>query len=100
MGFPIFELPAATVFSDVVRDIMERSCAGGKRAFAAASRFQSVQQLRTERFRGIFANADGILNNPIVLLDDSNHLFLSPQAEEIVEAEIDLCRSAGGEQLV
>jgi len=83
LGFPILELPASTVFSDVVRGIMERVLVQEARELSLLqSRFQKLsQQLLFGRGLEEFVQTlDGMLDNPIVLLDDADHLLLSPQA--------------------
>jgi purine catabolism regulator len=90
LAFPIFELPSSTVFSDVVRDIMERVLVQEARELSLLqSRFQKLSQqlLYGKGLEEFLQTLDVILNNPIILLDDSNHLFLSPQAEELKEAD-------------
>ncbi|WP_238404194.1 PucR family transcriptional regulator [Paenibacillus paridis] len=90
LDFPIFELPSATVFSDVVRDIMERVLVQEARELSLLqSRFQKLSQqlLYGKGIEEFLQTLDGILNNPIVLLDDSDHLFLSPQAELLEQAD-------------
>ncbi|WP_424767670.1 PucR family transcriptional regulator [Paenibacillus sp. sgz302251] len=86
LDFPIFELPSATVFSDVVRDIMERVLVQEARELSLLqSRFQKLSQqlLYGKGIEEFLQTLDGMLNNPIILLDDSDHLFLSPQAEPL-----------------
>ncbi|MGF9696810.1 MULTISPECIES: PucR family transcriptional regulator [Paenibacillus] len=90
LDFPIFELPAAIVFSDVVRDIMERVLVQEARELSLLqSRFQKLSQqlLHGKGLEEFLQTLDSILNNPIILLDDSNQLFLSPQAEILEEAD-------------
>lgn len=89
LDFPIFELPASTVFSDVVRDIMERVLVTEARELSLLqSRFQKLSQqlLYGKGIEEFLQTLDGMLNNPIVLLDDSDQLFLSPQAELLEQA--------------
>jgi purine catabolism regulator len=88
LDFPIFELPASTVFSDVVRDIMERVLVQEARELSLLqSRFQKLSQqlLHGKGIEDFLTTLDGMLNNPVILLDDEDHVFLSPQAEEIVK---------------
>jgi purine catabolism regulator len=87
LDFPIFELPSSTVFSDVVRDIMERVLVQEARELSLLqSRFQKLSQqlLYGKGIEEFLQSLDVMLVNPIILLDDSDHLFLSPQAEQIV----------------
>lgn len=84
LDFPIFELPSSTSFSDVVRDIMERVLVQEARELSQfQSRFQklSKQLLHGDGIEDFLHTLDGMLNNPIVLLDDADHVFCSPQAE-------------------
>jgi purine catabolism regulator len=86
LDFPIFELPSSTVFSDVVRDIMERVLVQEARELSLLqSRFQKLSQqlLYGKGIEEFLQSLDVMLNNPIILLDDSDHLLLSPQAEQI-----------------
>lgn len=86
LDFPIFELPLSTVFSDVVRDIMERVLVQEARELSLLqSRFQKLSQqlLYGKGIEEFLQSLGEMLNNPIILLDDSDHLFLSPQAEQI-----------------
>ncbi|WP_042201053.1 PucR family transcriptional regulator [Paenibacillus camerounensis] len=86
LDFPIFELPSSTSFSDVVRDIMERVLVQEARELSQLqSRFQklSKQLLHGDGIEDFLRSLDGMLHNPIVLLDDMDHLFCSPQAEEL-----------------
>lgn len=90
LDFPVFELPASTVFSDVVRDIMERVLVTEARELSLLqSRFQKLSQqlLYGKGIEEFMQTLDGMLNNPIVLLDDSDQLFLSPQAERLEQAK-------------
>lgn len=89
LAFPVFELPATTVFSDVVRDIMERVLVTEVRELSLLqSRFQKLSQqlLYGNGIEEFLQTLDGMLNNPIVLLDDSDQLFLSPQAGRLEQA--------------
>ncbi|WP_151737639.1 PucR family transcriptional regulator [Paenibacillus tengchongensis] len=86
LDFPIFELPARTSFSDVVRDIMERVLVQEARELSQLqSRFQklSKQLLHGDGIEDFLQTLDGMLHNPIVLLDDTDQVFCSPQAEEL-----------------
>ncbi|WP_245237120.1 PucR family transcriptional regulator ligand-binding domain-containing protein [Paenibacillus ihuae] len=86
LDFPIFELPSSTSFSDVVRDIMERVLVQEARELSQLqSRFQklSKQLLHGDGIDDFLRSLDGMLRNPIVLLDDMDHVFCSPQAEEL-----------------
>jgi purine catabolism regulator len=90
LGFPIFELPAATSFSDVVRDIMERVLVQEARELSQLqSRFQklSKQLLHGDGIEDFLQTLDGMLHNPIVLLDDTDQVFCSPQAETLYLAD-------------
>jgi len=85
LDFPIFELPASTVFSDVVRDIMERVLVQEARELSLLqSRFQKLshQLLHGASIEDVLRTLDGMLNNPVILIDDEDHVLLSPQAEE------------------
>lgn len=87
LDFPIFELPASTVFSDVVRDIMERVLVQEARELSLLqSRFQKLSQqlLYGEGMEEFLAALDAMLDNPVILLDDEDHVLLSPQAEEVM----------------
>ncbi len=89
LDFPIFELPAAVSFSDVVRDIMERVLVQEARELSVLqSRFQKLtQQLLNGAGLEEFLQAlDGMLNNPVILVDDHDRVLLSPQAEEAARA--------------
>ena len=86
LGFPIFELPPSTVFSDVVRDIMERVLVQEARELSLLqSRFQKLSQqlLYGKGLEEFLQTLDEMLGNPVVLLDDADHLILSPQAERL-----------------
>lgn len=86
LGFPIFELPASTSFSDVVRDIMERVLVQEARELSQLqSRFQklSKQLLHGDGIEDFLLTLDGMLHNPVVLLDDTDQVFCSPQAEAL-----------------
>lgn len=88
LDFPIIELPPATVFSDVVREIMERVLVQEARELSLLqSRFQKLSQqlLHGDSLEGLLETLDGMLNNPIILLDDTDQAFLSPSAKEIAE---------------
>ncbi|MGE7225461.1 PucR family transcriptional regulator [Paenibacillus sp. PDC88] len=88
LDFPVFELPASTVFSDVVRDIMERVLVQEARELSLLqSRFQKLSQqlLHGGGVGEILQTLDEMLNNPVILLDDEDHAFLSPQAAQAVE---------------
>ncbi|UQZ36717.1 PucR family transcriptional regulator [Paenibacillus sp. PK3_47] len=90
LGFPIFELPAAASFSDVVRDIMERVLVQEARELSQLqSRFQklSKQLLHGDGIEDFLQSLDAMLHNPIVLLDDTDQVFCSPQAEELQLSE-------------
>lgn len=87
LDFPVFELPASTVFSDVVRDIMERVLVQEARELSLLqSRFQKLSQqlLYGEGIEEFLQTLDRMLNNPVILLDDEDHVLLSPQAEQAV----------------
>ncbi|HZG55262.1 PucR family transcriptional regulator [Paenibacillus sp.] len=87
LGFPIFELPASTVFSDVVRDIMERVLVQEARELSLLqSRFQKLSQqlLYGAGIEEFLQTLDGMVNNPVVLVDDEDHVLLSPQAAQAV----------------
>lgn len=89
LAFPVFELPATTVFSDVVRDIMERVLVTEVRELSLLqSRFQKLSQqlLYGNGIEEFLQTLDGMLNNPIVLLDATDQLFLSPQAGLLEQA--------------
>ncbi|WP_309122215.1 PucR family transcriptional regulator ligand-binding domain-containing protein [Paenibacillus sp.] len=84
LGFPIFELPASTAFSDVVRDIMERVLVQEARELSLLqSRFQKLSQqlLHGAGIEEFLQALDGMLNNPVILVDDHDRVLLSPQAE-------------------
>ncbi|ULO08180.1 PucR family transcriptional regulator ligand-binding domain-containing protein [Paenibacillus sp. 19GGS1-52] len=88
LDFPIFELPLSVSFSDVVRDIMERVLVQEARELSLLqSRFQKLSQklLYGKGIEEFLQSLDAMVNNPIILLDDSDHLFLSPQAEQVVQ---------------
>ncbi|GGF93297.1 PucR family transcriptional regulator [Paenibacillus abyssi] len=88
LDFPIFELPSTTAFSDVVRDIMERVLVQEARELSLLqSRFQKLSQqlINGKGIEEFLKTLDEMLNNPIILLDDSDHVFLSPQAIQIGE---------------
>ncbi|ASA24807.1 PucR family transcriptional regulator [Paenibacillus donghaensis] len=88
LDFPIFELPLSASFSDVVRDIMERVLVQEARELSLLqSRFQKLSQqlLYGKGIEEFLQSLDAMVNNPIILLDDSDHLFLSPQAEHVVK---------------
>ncbi|GIQ70622.1 PucR family transcriptional regulator [Xylanibacillus composti] len=87
LDFPIFELPASTVFSDVVRDIMERVLVQEARELSLLqSRFQKLSQqlLSGKGIEEFLGELDRMLGNPVILLDEEEHVLLSPQAEEAV----------------
>lgn len=93
LDFPIIELPPATAFSDVVREIMERVLVQEARDLSLLqSRFQKLshQLLHGDSIEGLLENLDSMLNNPIILLDDADHVILSPMAKEIAELTGDL----------
>ncbi|WP_274650572.1 PucR family transcriptional regulator [Paenibacillus humicola] len=86
LGFPFFELPMSIVFSDVVRDIMERVLVQEARELSLLqSRFQKLSQqlLLGEGIEPFLKTLDGMLDNPVLILDETDHLFVSPQAERI-----------------
>ncbi|QUL54711.1 PucR family transcriptional regulator ligand-binding domain-containing protein [Paenibacillus tritici] len=86
LDFPIFELPAATSFSDVVRDIMERVLVQEARELSQLqSRFHklSKQLLHGDGIEDFLLTLDGMLHNPVFLLDDTDQVFCSPQAEAL-----------------
>lgn len=90
LNFPIFELPAAISFSDVVRDIMERVLVQEARELSQLqSRFQklSKQLLHGDGIEDFLLTLDGMLHNPVVLLDDTDQVLCSPQAEALALAE-------------
>jgi purine catabolism regulator len=86
LDFPVFELPPSIVFSDVVRDIMERVLVQEARELSLLqNRFQKLSQqlLYGKGIEEFLKTLDDMLDNPILLLDDSDHMFLSPQAEQM-----------------
>ena len=88
LGFPIFELPASTVFSDVVRDIMERVLVQeAKELSVLQSRFQKLSQqlLYGAGLEEFLQALDAMLDNPVILVDDQDRVLLSPQAEAVVK---------------
>ncbi|SDX89381.1 PucR family transcriptional regulator ligand-binding domain-containing protein [Paenibacillus sp. PDC88] len=87
MDFPVFQLPPSTVFSDVVRAIMERILVKEARELSLLqSRFQKLSQLLL--YGGgigeLLGAMDEMLNNPVILLDSRDQVVLSPRAEQIV----------------
>lgn len=90
LDFPVFELPASTSFSDVVRDIMERVLVQEARELSQLqSRFQKLsrQLLHGDGIEDFLHTLDGMLHNPVVLLDETDQVFCSPQAEALALAE-------------
>jgi purine catabolism regulator len=86
LDFPIIELPVSTVFSDVVRDIMERVLVQEARELSLLqSRFQKLSQqlLHGKGIEEFLQTLDEMLNNPVILLDGDDHLFFSPQAAQV-----------------
>lgn len=92
LDFPIFELPVTLSFSDVVRDIMERVLVQEARELSLLqSRFQKLSQhlLHGMGMEDFLKTLEGMLNNPVILLDDDHPFFLSPLAKQLVLDESD-----------
>ncbi|PAD73259.1 PucR family transcriptional regulator [Paenibacillus campinasensis] len=84
-GIPLIELPPATTFSDVVREVMER-------VLVAESRDLSILQGRVQRLSHVLLHGDGLpaflnhlqlmIKHPVALLDPENRWTASPAAED------------------
>lgn len=85
-GFPIFELPPSTSFSDVVREIMER-------VLVQEARNLSILQSRVQIMSNKLLNGNGLeeflytldemLENPVMIVDEANQMIMSPAAIEL-----------------
>ncbi|OUN01245.1 MAG: PucR family transcriptional regulator [Paenibacillaceae bacterium ZCTH02-B3] len=83
LDFPVFELPASTVFSDAVRSIMERVLVQeAKELSLLQSRFRTLSQqlLHGKGIGGFLETLEEMLDNPVLLLDEGDHAYFSPQA--------------------
>lgn len=88
-GLPLIELPPATAFSDVVREVMER-------VLVQESRQLSTLQNRVQRLSRVLLHGDGLsaflrllesmIGNPVALLDANDQWMASPGAEAICRA--------------
>jgi purine catabolism regulator len=86
LDFPIFELPQSTVFSDVVREVMER-------VLVQEARNLSILQSRVQKMSNKLLNSEGLeeflytldemLENPVIIFVDVNQIIFSPQAKNI-----------------
>ncbi|UHA61378.1 PucR family transcriptional regulator ligand-binding domain-containing protein [Metabacillus litoralis] len=86
LGFPIFELPPSTSFSDVVREIMERVLVQEARNLSILqSRVQMMSNklLNGEGLEEFLHTLDDMLENPVMIADETNQMFMSPQAIEL-----------------
>jgi purine catabolism regulator len=87
-GMPLIELPPSTIFSDVVREVMER-------VLVSESRDLTVLQGRVQRLSHVLLHGDGLpaflnhlqvmIRNPVILLDAHNQRILSPDAEPLCQ---------------
>jgi purine catabolism regulator len=91
LNFPVIELPVGTVFSDVVRDVMERVL------FHEVEQI-SILQERIQAMSGVLLDGGGmkdllkrleqLLGNPVVLLDSSNRLMTSDETALLFEEHL------------
>ncbi|MEF3355414.1 PucR family transcriptional regulator ligand-binding domain-containing protein [Paenibacillus sp. GYB006] len=87
-GFPIFELPPHTVFSEVQRETMERVLA--KETGMLSALHQHVQQLSQLMLEGkpldeFMACLEAIMKRPVALFDDSGQLYASETGTDLKE---------------
>lgn len=85
-NLPLIELPPNTIFSDVVREVMER-------VLVAEFKDLTILQGRVQRLSHVLLHGDGLpaflkhlelmIQSPIVLLEPENTWLSSPEAEEL-----------------
>jgi purine catabolism regulator len=86
--FPVIELPLETVFSDIVRDVMERVLFHEVEQISILQeRIQAMSSVLLEGggMKDLLKRLEQLLGNPIVLLDSSNRLITSEATAILME---------------
>ncbi|MCY9662089.1 PucR family transcriptional regulator ligand-binding domain-containing protein [Paenibacillus chondroitinus] len=99
--FPIIELPPGTVFSEVVREVMERVLVHEAAQLALLQRrFQRFSELLLEGkgLEDLLGHVEEELTNPILLLSSVGKLRVSPSTERLTQ-EMGLKKQLTLEQL-
>ncbi|WP_162462980.1 PucR family transcriptional regulator [Paenibacillus psychroresistens] len=91
LNFPIIELPVGTVFSDVVRDVMERVLFHEVEQISILQeRIQAMSSVLLDGggMKDLLKRLEQLLGNPIVLLDSSNRLVTSDATAILFEEHL------------
>lgn len=86
-NLPLIELPPSTVFSDIVREVMERVLVQETRdLLILQNRIQILTNslLCGKGLEEFLLCLEQLISNPVILLDSSNHLLLSTRTQEIM----------------
>ncbi|WP_410495464.1 PucR family transcriptional regulator [Cellulosilyticum sp. ST5] len=98
---PLFILPPNTVFSNVVREVMEKICAKEMSSYSIIQgRLEviSKQLLKNDSLADILENISGLINNPIAVVVNDNDLFCSSEDEKRFEGIIALLQERDADQ--
>jgi purine catabolism regulator len=91
LQFPVIELPVSTVFSDIVRDVMERVLFHEVEQISVLQeRIQAMTSVLLEGggMKDLLKRLEQLLGNPIVLLDSSNRLIVSDETSVLLEEHL------------
>jgi purine catabolism regulator len=89
-GLPLIELPPPTVFSDVVREVMEHVLIREADQVAnLQDRFYRMSQsmLSNGGINAFLDNLETIVNNPVAIIDSSDRPYLSNSLLRLIENE-------------
>jgi purine catabolism regulator len=91
LNFPVIELPPSTVFSDIVRDVMERVLFHEVEQISILQeRIQAMSSVLLDGggMKDLLKRLEQLLGNPIVLLDSSNRLIASEESALLLEEQL------------
>lgn len=88
-GLPLFELPESTIFSNVVREVMEKVITLETRnVLLLQQRLEQVSELMLHggKMPQILETIEDMIGNPLCILDAGGRLITSPAQEEFFQA--------------